>query len=360
MSNSRKGLTRWALALSAGVVAAPLATAGPAGAATSGTDELAKTTVKVVASGLKNPRDVTALSDGSLLVAESGEGLPGCPVGQVCLGKTGAIYKVKGSWQGRVVTGLASFGPGAAPGAAVQALGPASVLPDPNGGYLVLNSGGFDSNGRAALGPEGKTLGTLMRTRDGSVVADYVDHETRLNPDGREPYANPWKVLRSGSSYLTTDAGANTVLRTTGGTTTTEFVMPLNENDRDGVPTGIARAADGTTYVAGLGVYEGQSRIYKVGPNGLELWVDGLTNVVDLAVAPNGDLIALTYTPGYLEDPPQPSKVLKIDPATKAVTEIPTGDRLIMGTGLDVNRDGKIFIVNNARGTSGELLSLTY
>ncbi len=89
-----------------------------------------------------------------------------------------------------------------------------------------------------------------------------------------------------------TDAGANTMVRTTGGTTSTEFVMPTIENDRDGVPTGIARAADGTTYVAGLGVYEGQSRIYKVGPNGPEVWVSGLSNVVDLAVAPNGDLIA--------------------------------------------------------------------
>lgn len=360
MLNSRRSFTKCMLAVSACVVAVPLVAAGPAGAATTGAEAVSKTTIKVVASGLKNPRDVTALADGSLLVAESGEGLPGCPVGQVCLGKTGSIYKVKGSWQGRVVTGLPSFGPGAQPGAAIQALGPASVLPDPNGGYLVLNSGGFNSDGRAALGPDAKTLGTLMRTRDGSIVADYVDHETRLNPDGREAYSNPWKVLCSGSSYLSTDAGANTVLRTAGGTTSTEFVLPTNENDRDGVPTGIARAADGTTYVAGLGVYAGQSRIYKVGPNGPELWVTGLTNVVDLAVAPNGDLITLTYTPGYLEDPPQPSKVLKIDPATKAVTEIPTGDRLIMGTGLDVNRDGQVLIVNNARGTTGELLSLTY
>ncbi|MEV6962720.1 ScyD/ScyE family protein [Streptomyces sp. NPDC051207] len=348
------------LAVSACVIAAPLATAGPAGAAPAKPKALTETTIKVVASGLKNPRDVTALGDGSLLVAESGEGLPGCPVGQVCVGKTGSVYKIKGSWQGRVVTGLPSLGPGAEPGKPVQAVGPASVLPDPNGGYLVLNMGGFDSNGRAALGPDAKTLGTLMRTRDGSVVADYVDHETRLNPDGRDPYSNPWKVLRTGGSYLATDAGANTVLRTENGTTSTAFVMPTIENDRDGVPTGIARGTDGTIYVAGLGVYAGQSRIYKVGPNGLEPWVTGLTNVVDLAVAPNGDLIALTYTPGYLEDPPQPSKVLKIDADTKAVTEIPTGDRLIMGTGLDVNREGQVFIVNNGRGTSGELLRLTY
>ncbi|WP_307161863.1 ScyD/ScyE family protein [Streptomyces rishiriensis] len=348
------------LAVSACVVAAPLAVAGPAGAATSGAEAVSTTTVKVIASGLKNPRDVTALADGSLLVAESGEGLPGCPVGQVCVGKTGSVYKIKGSWQGRVVTGLTSSAPGAAPGDTIAAVGPSSVLPDPNGGYLVLSSASLNSDTRAALGPDAKALGTLMRTRDGSIVADYVDHETRLNPDGREPYSNPWKVLRSGGGYLTTDAGANTVLRTAGGTTTTQFVLPTNENDRDGVPTGIARGADGTTYVAGLGVYAGQSRIYKVGPDGPELWVTGLTNVVDLAVAPNGDLIALTYTPGYVGDPPQPSKVLKIDTATKAVTEIPTGDRLIMGTGLDVNRDGQVLIVNNARGTSGELLSLTY
>ncbi|MEU3288630.1 ScyD/ScyE family protein [Streptomyces longwoodensis] len=360
MQNSRRSLTRRMLAISACAVALPLATAGLAGAAPAGTHGISDTTVKVVATGLKNPRDVTALADGTLLVAESGEGLPGCPVGQVCLGKTGAVYKIRGPWQGRVVTGLPSLGPGVAPGAAVQAVGPASVLPDPNGGYLVLSMGGFDSNGRAALGPDAATLGTLSRTRDGSIVADYVDHETRLNPDGRQPYSNPWKVLRTGGGYLVTDAGANTVLRTAGTTTTTQFVLPTIENDRDGVPTGIARTADGTTYVSGLGVYAGQSRIYKVGPNGPEEWLSGLTNVVDLAAAPNGDLIALTYTPGYLEDPPQPSKVLRINTTTKEVTEIPTGDRLIMGTGLDVNREGQIFIVNNARGTSGELLRLTY
>ncbi|MFJ3672589.1 ScyD/ScyE family protein [Streptomyces sp. NPDC090106] len=360
MSNPRRSLTRTIIAATACVVAAPLATAGVAGAATTGADAATATTIEVVASGLKNPRDVTALPDGSLLVAESGEGLPGCAVGSVCLGDTGSVYKVKGSWQGRVVTGLPSYGPGVAPGNAVYAIGPANVLPDPKGGYLVLYSGGFDAAGRAALGPAGAPLGTLSRTRDGSVVADYVALETQSNPDGREVYSNPWKVLRSGGGYLVTDAGANTLLRTAGGTTSTEFVMPLNENDRDGVPTGIVKGSDGKLYIAGLGVYAGQSRIYKVGANGPELWVDGLTNVVDLAVAPNGDLIALTYTPGYVGDPPQPSKVLKIDPDTAEVTEIPTGDRLIMGAGLDVDKNGRIVIVDNARNTDGELLRLTY
>ncbi|MEK8141875.1 hypothetical protein NKH18_02140 [Streptomyces sp. M10(2022)] len=83
-----------------------------------------------------------------------------------------------------------------------------------------------------------KTLGTLLRTRDGEILADLVDHETRLNPDGGGLNANPMDFVSSGSGYLITDAGANDVVRgASDSTTSTEYVLPVNQ-----LPGGAAEA----------------------------------------------------------------------------------------------------------------------
>ena len=100
-------------AAAAAAVAAPVLTAPAAHADTA--------TIEVVADHLKNPRGITVLSDGTILVAEAGEGLPGCAEGQSCVGRTGGVYKVKGDSKGRVVTGLASHAEGVAAGAPVVA-----------------------------------------------------------------------------------------------------------------------------------------------------------------------------------------------------------------------------------------------
>ncbi|MGW8066180.1 ScyD/ScyE family protein [Streptomyces ziwulingensis] len=371
MPNSRSSWTKILLAAgAAGAVAVPL-TAGPVQAQPQAhrhhhTHTPTEATLTVVASQLNNPRGVTALPDGSVLVAESGSGLAGCPVGEMCVGATGSVYKVRGNFKGRVATGLASSAQGVAPGAPVSANGPSDVVTDRFGRYVVVSALGGTTESRAALGEEARTLGTVFRARDGKVLADLTDHETRLNPDGGDVHANPWRLVRSGSGYLTTDAGANTVVRSTGdGTTTTQYLLPKNDLPAgavETVPTGITKAADGTVYVADMsGGRVGASRVWKIAPGEQpEVLATGLTNLVDLALDRHGDLLALSYSAAALAGPPQPGTLSEVDTDTGAVSVIPTGDRLKQPTGLAVDRCGKVYVTNNTLGTNGELVRVTY
>lgn len=363
MSSSRKSWKKALLAAgAAGIVVAPLL-AGPAQATTD------DAVLEVIATGLENPRGVTALYDGTVLVAEAGKGLPGCAVGVQCAGATGAIYKVKGSTKGRVVTGLSSVAAGAATGAPVIASGPVEVVPDPNGGYTYLSNfgGNRTTADRTALGANAKTLGTLARTRDGKILADLVDHETRLNPDGGDINANAMGFVRSGSGWLITDAAANDVVRGASDTTTsTAYVLPKNQlangTAAESVPTGIVKDWDGTLYIADMsGGNVGASRIWKVEPGKQpEVFVTGLTNVIDLEFDWKGDLLALTYSKSTLMGPPSAGALTEINTLTKAVHEIPTGDKLLQPTGLAVDPYGDVYVTNKTVGTSGELVKVHY
>ncbi|WNZ06322.1 ScyD/ScyE family protein [Streptomyces sp. 11x1] len=360
MSISRRSWrTGLMTAAAATVVAAPVLTAPAAHAGTAAT-------IEVVADHLKNPRGITVLSDGTILVAEAGEGLPGCAEGQSCVGATGGVYKVKGSFKGRVVSGLASHAQGVAAGAPVSASGPTDAVPDPRGGYDVVSNLGGTTDYRASLGPDAATLGTVFRTRDGKVLGDLAAHETRLNPDGGEVHANPWGLIRSGSGFLVTDAGSNDLVRVHGdGTTSTDFLVPVNVTPvrtAEAVPTGIVRAKDGTVYFADMsGMVAGSARIWKAVPGKQpEVLVTGLTNLIDLAVDCRGDLLALSFTEGFQAGPPLPAKLSKIDTGSRTVTEIPTGGQLNQPTGLAVGPRDQVYVTNNAHSADGQLVRVRY
>jgi hypothetical protein len=364
MTNSRSSwkrtLTAAAAAAAAALVAAPLV-AVPAQAATATEDA----TLTAVATGLKNPRGITAQSDGSLLVAEAGEGLPGCAVGTRCVGTTGSVYKVKGSKQSRVVTGLASTAIGAADATTVNASGPVQAVRDTeNGGYDILSCfGGPGTTAlRTSLGDTAKTLGTLFRTSDGKILGDLVAHETTLNPDGGDINGNPWRFVRSGSGFLATDAGSNDVVGiASAGTTSTQYVLPLNGTSQ-AVPTGIAKATDGTLYISDMsGGNVGTSRIWKVTPGQQpQVLVSGLTNVVDIALDGEGDLFAVSYSSSSLSQAPTAGKLSEIDLSSQQVTVIPTGDQLQRPSGVAVDAYGDVYVTNNSIGTNGQLVRVDY
>jgi hypothetical protein len=360
--NSRTSL-KAILAAGAAVVAAAPLVAAPAQAA----ESAGRATVEVIATGLANPRDITWTPDGALLVAESGQGQAGCAVGAQCLGRTGAIARIKGGRVERVVTGLASSAPGAAPGAPVTASGPKQVEVDPRGGYTVLSNLGGTNESRAALGAGSTSLGTLFRTRDGKVLADFVDHESRLNPDGLEVHGNPYGFVRSGSDHLVVDAGGNTLVRARkDGSTTTEYVWPTaraGEETLEGVPSAIAKdCAEGTVYVADMpGARAGTSRVWKLRPGRQpEMIASGLTNLVDLEVAPDGDLLALSFTRGFQQGPPLPGYLAEIDVRSGKVTEIDTGDLLRTPTGLEVDPFGRTYVTVDSTGTEGRLVRVRH
>jgi len=104
---------------------------------------------------------------------------------------------------------------------------------------------------------EGAGFSTLRCT--GGLVADLEAYERAANPDGRELASNPYDVAWDGQGgWYVSDAAANAVLHAdSSGRIRTVAVLasmaPFGGRPAQGVPTGLARAADGTLYVALFG-----------------------------------------------------------------------------------------------------------
>ncbi|MEV0529980.1 ScyD/ScyE family protein [Streptomyces sp. NPDC050439] len=334
----------------------------------------------VLATGLHSPRDVTVSHDGSVLVAESGTGsgkaCPGKPNMPVrCFGLTASIYKVKGKKKGRVVTGLPSqelVPPGGTSG---SMYGPNQVEALRNGSYrAVYGLIGLPST-RPELGAGSEPLATLSIV-NGKVLGDLAAHEAAHDPDAplgnTQPDAsNPQRYVRDGKDFLVTDAAGNTVIRVhPDGTTETELVIPNNvlpaapgsdtkATEVEGVPTGIVRGRDGAFYISDLsGARNDLGRVWRYVPGEKPtVFAKGLSNAIDLAVAPNGDLITLSYATGA---PGVPSGALtRIDRRTGALTPIKSDTPLNMPTGLAVSPKGDIYVTNNTLTNNGELLKFS-
>jgi hypothetical protein len=93
----------------------------------------------------------------------------------------------------------------------------------------------------------------------GGLVADLEAYEQAANPDGGELASNPYDVAwDGGDGWYVSDAAANAVLHVdrAGRIRTVAVVAsmaPFGGRPAQGVPTGLARAADGTLYVALFG-----------------------------------------------------------------------------------------------------------
>jgi hypothetical protein len=270
----------------------------------------------VVASGLDNPRGLTVADTGDIFVAEAGTGGNGpCfpnPEGgaDTCFGASGAVTRISGSHQSRVVTGLPSI---AANGE--SAIGAADVVAT-GGQKLAITLGlGMDPAVRDASVAGVRSMGTLLEThwRNGSrsTLADIAAHELATNPI-HDADSNPVGLIRQGSTYVVADAGGNTVVRATKhGATSTLAVLPDQDAvapdflglppgstiPAQAVPTSVAVGPDGAYYVSqltGFPFEQGLSKIYRLAPDGtLSVYASGLTNVTDLAFAPDGTLYAV-------------------------------------------------------------------
>lgn len=392
MSRSRKSWAGAGLA----VAAAGCVTAGlvPGTAQAQGAPSL-----QVIASKLNNPRGVTVLGDGTILVAESGTGGKGPCVGsgqaRQCFGTTGSIYRVKGAQKGRVVRGLPSVSEGG--GAAAGPVDVAVYGKD----YVVLNNAGGSVADRARFGANARRMGTLYRVRGGVVYGDLVSHETRLDPDWVLPRtdpgepsvnANPWRFAAGTGGQYVTDAGGNDLVRVADGKTYTEAIFPhgsvapipkATANSAQArrllqvvagtrapeqgipvqsVPTGIVKGPDGALYVSELGGFAPKaSRIWRIAPGQRpRVFATGLTAVSDLTLDGRGNLVALTMTTGFgngPNDPPLPGAIYKINLRTKKRTEVPTGGKLFFPTGVAVGKGGEIYVANNGVGNgAGQLV----
>jgi hypothetical protein len=273
---------------------------------------------EVVASGLDSPRHLTFSASGDLYVAEAGRGgTDPCAVhpdlGEFCLGFTGAVTQVRDDGpDDRVLTGLPSiFSEDSG-----EAMGPSDIA-FTGGQKFVLSIGlGGSDVFRAAFGPDGAQLGTLVsgKLKHGgwSLFADVLANEATANPDGTDIDSNPVGLVRQGEGYLVADAGGNAVVRASHkGTFTTIAVLPPGsalappflglppgtQIPTDAVPTSVVQGPDGAYYISqltGFPFEKGDANIWRV-VQGEEptVYASGLTNLTDLAFAPDGSLYAV-------------------------------------------------------------------
>ncbi|MBY8882389.1 ScyD/ScyE family protein [Actinacidiphila acidipaludis] len=378
----RVGKSSWTGAfLAAAVIGSLSAAVAPSQAAAPAGHPRPATAPVVVASGLHNPRAVRIQPDGSLLVTEAGSGpATACTTpNSQCLGLTASLYRIKGAWQGRVVTGLPSQlivradGSGVVSGPIEADAGPTSTS------YRVLYGLSGTPDTRAALGPDAAPLGTLSIAK-GRILGDLGEHEALHDPDAalgnNDVYSNPWHFARDGADFLATDAGANDLIRIhPDGTTETAVLFPNNvvpttttpgtvtpdapAGQAEAVPTGIVRGRDGAFYITDMsGIRTGLGRIWRYVPGSAPtVFATGLTGSIDVDLAPDGDLIVLSYTQGGTS-PTQtlPGALIRIDRHTGAATTIDTGGVLNQPTGLAVTAGGDVYVTNNTQGTSGQLL----
>lgn len=351
----------------------------------------------VVADKLDNPRGLAFGPDGALYVVEAGlDGqatpIPG-PVEGVFLnfGLNGAVTRVQNSIQERIITNLPSL--------TVSQNSTTSLTPSVNGSgqtfgvsdiafnrqgnaYLVI---GFATQPiyRSELGPDGMNLGTLLKfdlTLGEEVglikqIADFATYEANNNPDGNDFVSDPFSLLIENDDVLVTDGGANALLRVNKqGNISTEATFNARTFPNLGlgtidsiasvlnvanplvspvvlvqsVPTGITVGSDGTYYVGeftGFPFLEGIARIFSVVPGYTpEVYAEGFTQIIDLALAPNGGLYVLEYASRSLLSSDPTGALIYLSPSGERTTLM--SDGLVFPTAMTTDANGAIYISN--------------
>jgi hypothetical protein len=313
----------------------------------------------VLASGLDNPRGLAFGPDGALYVAEAGSGGAGpCQKtargATLCFGRTGAITRIGGGRQRRVVEQLPSL---AAAGGA-KATGASDVTVDSHGALSYTIGLGGNPDARTAI----PALAGMAKLYGPDGVTDLGRFEKRKNPDGAQPAeTNPNAVLADGDLRYVVDAGGGSLLRVgPQGKVTTVAVFaprPVRGTPMSAVPSSVVKGPDGAFYVAeltGSPYPAGLARIYRVVPGHTpQVYANGLTAVIDLAFGPDGALYALETARFGLTSPDQSGLLLRINPGA-APTVVET--RLKAPSGL-VIRGNDAYIANcgTCKGTGAVL-----
>jgi hypothetical protein len=302
--------------------------------------------VTVVADRLNNPRGLD-LRHGALYVAEAGTGGP-CldPEEGPCVGLTSSITKVSHGRQRRIVTGLLSTaGPD---GTGAVGVDDVSIARRGGGLFMIATALGCQDQLPPGLPPEVvRQNGKLLRGLAKRVVADITAFECANDPDGQGVETDPYSVYAASNRHqVVADAAGDSILDVRNGRVSLLSVIPSSANGTDQVPTSVTRGPDGAWYVGTLaeGAGNGGAKVWRIVPGqDPEVYVDGLTAVVDIAFGPDGSL----YASEFLTD-------LTAEVPSGAVVRIrPSGRRTVLGEGalflpggVAVDRHGRVYVAN--------------
>jgi len=326
-------------------------------------------TVEVVAGGLANPRGIAVGPAGRLLIAEAGAGgVPATMTGHISELFRGNVRRLT-NMQSTLVQG------------GTDVSGPTNVATFGGLGGMVVTMG---------AGP-GVPFGMLLGSNPGrgSFIADITAYELTNNPDGVvPPDSNPYGVaVTERGEVLVADAAANDLLHVTqDGTIELVAVFPPAPNvlfpsigppTVQAVPTSVAVGPDGAWYVGELRgfPFANASHVWRIEPSARGVrcvigattgpcidWATGLRHVVGIAFGPDGNLYASQFGPGpgpgFLPGVGTPGSVVRVNAATKAVTEIHGG--LTAPGGIAVADDGTIYVSHQSTSaTDGQVLRIT-
>ena len=325
----------------------------------------------VVAEGLNGPNKLTFGPDGDLYVAESGTGgaenclteeNPESGEEQVtCYGETGSVTEIDldGETQDRVVEGLPSVGgDDGASGPVDVAFGPAM--------HVITGFGGgqekYEHFGDDRIGAVLRVVGPAV-----TVVSNLIEFEIANDPDAEYGDAsegidsNPFGLTFDGVDVLAVDAGGNDVLRVApDGTTTLEALLPLGmtpappflglppgtQMPYQPVPTSIDMDGD-TPLVGNLTGFPfpvGAAKVWDVGGEEPAPVHEGLTNIIDIDVAPDGNVYVLEFADnGLLSEDPAPALVQIREDGTRKYLAY-GAEQLPAPGGVEVGPDGKVYV----------------
>jgi glucose/arabinose dehydrogenase len=309
----------------------PLGAAAPLQAAPGDLQVTSVRPLEVVASGLIKPRGLTFGPDGTLYVAEAGNGGSQLvDLGWIrphAIGRSGRLTRVgpDGS-QSTLADGLPAIIT-----ATLAPVGPAAVAVLEGQLYLLTASGGWEfgdpefHNGVFRVDPDG----TLHRILDYS--AYMLEHPTRSrleDPRADVPLGMPYGLTALGGRLYATDANQEQVLAITPSGEATRLVeYPLSNR----ALTGLAAGPDGALYVAEFAA----STLTRVSLEGeLADVVTGLPVPIGVAFDPAGLAYVLEYKAGRvvrgpLDDPAHWETLADGLPDPTALTIGPNGDLYI-------------------------------
>ena len=144
-------------------------------------------------------------------------------------------------------------------------------------------------------------------------------------------------------------------------------MMPPDALDLQSVPTGATIGPDGAYYfgeLSGFPYPEGEARVFRVGEDGTpEVYAEGFTQIADIVFDDEGNLLVLQFADlaqwkesvnGSLAGLPGSIQQVSTDGTISTLID----EGIFSATGIEIDANGDIILVNNGVGTQGQVVRI--